>query len=443
MKRRSFLGATMGTAAFATGITDCGEHRNQGDSPAVSEEPFITENGLQGGMTLEELRSQYEYDLFEEHLPFHDQHVVNHQYGSFMATTDHNGSHKNMNTTASFMGRGIWCYSFLYNNLAKDDRYLDIAAKAVKFIMKHRPTGEHFWPGSYTREGEVIGSGGGSLPGDCYIAEGLAEYAKATGETKYLDLARETMAKTLKQYDRPDFKDGSTPYPGARTLWYWMLHLWFGVTTLMYESDANLEAVVSRCCDVIMNHHQNPKFELMNNVINHDLSRSDDPKFSEVAACGHATEATWMIMYEAVRRKDRALFERAMKLFRRHAEVSRDDVYGGYFNDCYQVDENRWQLTKVSWAQAFILINSLYIVEHTGAGWARDMFIDQNDWTQKNLTLKQYGYQGWLEPNDRFASFVPTATRKDNYHHPRHLMLNLLSVRRMIERDGNVSGIFG
>ena len=443
MKRRSFLGATMGTASLVPGITGCTDNSNQSNSTVKSEQSFVTDNGLLAGMTLEKLRSQYEYDLFNDHIPFHDKYVINHKYGSFMATTDHDGSHKNTNTSSSFMGRGIWCYSFLYNNLSREDKYLDITSKAVKFIMKHQPTGENFWPGSYTCEGEVIGSGKGNLTGDCYIAEGLAEYAKATGEIKYMDIAKETFFKTLRHYDKPDFKDNSTPYPGARNLWYWMLHMWFGITTLMHKSDSDLEKMVSRGLDAIMNHHQHPKFDLMNYVINHDLSRSEDPKYSELAACGHATEATWMIMYEAVRKKDKALFELAAKRFKRHAVVSKDDVYGGYFNDCYDVDKNDWQLTKISWAQVFILINSLFVVEHTGAQWAKNIFGDQNAWTQEKLTLKQHGYQGWLEPRDRFATFVPIATRKDNYHHPRHLMLNLLSVKRMIERGGRISGIFG
>jgi hypothetical protein len=33
--------------------------------------------------------------------------------------------------------------------------------------------------------------------------------------------------------------------------------------------------------------------------------------------------------------------------------------------------------------------------------------------------------------------------RAEHYHHPRHLMLNLLSLKRMIKRDGKTSGLFG
>jgi len=258
-----------------------------------------------------------------------------------------------------------------------------------------------------------------------------------------MDIAKETLFKCMRHYDSPDFTDSSTPFPGARNLWYWMLLMWFGTCTLKKGPDSELEKLVVRCQDAILNHHQNPKFDLMNNYINHDLSRSSDPKHSELAACGHATEATWMIMYEAVRTKNKKLFDLASERFKRHAIVSKDDVYGGYYNDCSNVDENIWELVKISWAQAFILINSLYIVENTGAQWAKDMFIDQFNWVQEKLPLKKYGFALWMEPRDRFVTFTPHSSRRDNYHHPRHLMLNCASLRRMTERGGKVSNIFG
>ncbi|MCE5251905.1 hypothetical protein LLG96_17000 [bacterium] len=439
MKRRTFFSATAGTSFILAGT---------GNSHAQARTKSAAASSPAGTMTfetaqLDKYRRQYEYDLFEDYIPFHDKFVVDHQTGCFLATTDHDGSHENTNTNSSFMGRGIWCYSFLYNNLAKEDKYLDIAKKGADFIMKHRPAGTDYWPGAYTREGEVIPNSSGGYPGDCYIAEGLAEYAKASGDMKYMDVAKETLFKCMRHYDSPDFTDGSTPFPGARNLWYWMLLMWFGTCTLKYKGDPELEKLVARCQDAILNYHQNPKFELMNNYINHDLSRSQDPKHSELAACGHATESTWMMMYEAVRTKNKKLYDLAAERFNRHAIVSKDDVYGGYYNDCTNVDENTWELSKISWAQAFILMNSIYIVENTGAQWAKDMFAEQFDWVQEKLPLKKHGFALWLEPRDRFVTYTPHASRKDNYHHPRHLMLNLASLRRMTERRGKVSGVFG
>jgi len=439
MKRRSFLNTGFGTAAAAVtaaGISGC----TGNDTPAGAGKQGTEVIGTIGNMTLEELREQYRYDLFDDFIVFFDRYIVDHDLGGFMCNANHDGSLNSTEKGTWYLGRGAWCYSFLYNNLAKEQQYLDIAEGAVNLIMKHKPSGDNYWPAELTKEGEVSNPRGG-LPGDCYIAEGLAEFAKATGDKKYMALAKETMDKCWRHYESPDFQDGSSPYPGARNLWYWMLFMWFGTNMIGFEPDPELEKRTAYCVDGILK-HENPKFNLMNNVVNHDCTTSDDPKYSELAGCGHATEALWMIMYEAVRKKDKALFDIAAERFRRHVEVSWDDVYGGVFNDCINVDENIWQLVKIHWAEVFVLMGSLPMVEHTNSEWAKEWFDRQNTWIRENFLLKPHGYHLWKATVDRKATFDPKSGRKDIYHHPRHLMLNLMCLNRMIERGGKVSGVF-
>jgi N-acylglucosamine 2-epimerase len=439
MRRRAFFGVGLESAAIATGLSGCAE-TGTGDTADMAG-PGTSLIGSIGGMSLEQLREQYRYDLFDDFLDFFNTHIVDHEIGGFMCSANHDGSLRSTEKRTWYLGRGSWCYSYLYNKIDKDDRHLDTASKAIDLIMKHRPSGDDYWPGTLTKEGEVSNPNGG-LSGDCYIAEGLAEYSKATGERKYFELAKETMDKCWRLYMRPDFNDSTCPFPGAKNLWYWMLFMWFGTNMLDVEPDPALEARTAACVDAIMNHHQNPAFDLMNNHINHDLSRAEDPRNSELAACGHATEALWMIMYEAIRTGDSALFELAAKRFRRHVEVSWDDVYGGVFNDCRNVDENVWQLTKIHWAEVFVLMGSLPVIEHTNAAWAHDWFSRQNTWIRENFLLKPHGHQMWKGTTDRKATYNPEPSSvKDLYHHPRHLMLNLLCLDRMIERGGTISGL--
>ncbi len=439
MKRRSFFKAGLESTAIAAVVSSC--TGKTGDGSTETGAQGIKKIGTIGGMTLEALREQYRYDLFDDFLPFFNDHIVDHDIGGFMCSANHDGSLRSTDKGTWYLGRGSWCYSFLYNNIDKNDAYLHIAEKAVDLILKHRPAGDNYWPGTLTKEGEVANPKGG-LAGDCYIAEGLAEFSRATGDRKYLALAKETMDKCWKLYERPDFTDGASPFPGARNLWYWMLFMWFGTNMLDLESDPALEDRTARCVDALMNHHVNPAFNLMNNHINHDLSLSADPRFSGLAACGHATEALWMLMYEAARKKDQALFDLAAERFQRHVEVSWDDVYGGVFNDCENVDENLWQLSKIHWAQVFVLMGTLPVIEHTNAEWAKEWFARQNTWIRDKFRLEPYGYHLWMDTTDRKATYNPVPTGpKDLYHHPRHLMLNLLCCDRMIKRGGMVSSI--
>ncbi len=436
MQRRTFCG-TAAAAVLVSGMTDSADASPSGNKTVGSD-------GKLAGLPLSTLRDRYRRE-FDEFVGFFDRHVVDTQYGGFRCSSNHDGSHLNENKTASTEGRGIWCYSFMYNNgLVNDRKYADYARRSIDFIMKARPSGTEYWPAAWSRTGEVI-TPRGSLPGDCYLGEGLAEYARATGDEAIERLARDTMMKCLAHYDRPDFQDSSSPYPGARNQWYWMLFMWFGTNWLMKKPDPELEKIVDRCMDALMNAHMHPEYQLMNLVTNHDNTRAsgENEKHARLAGCGHATEAMWMIMYEAVRRKDRALFDRAAEIFRRHVEVSRDDVYGGVFNDLEDVDANTWQLSKIFWAQAFVLIGSLAVIEHTGEDWAKDMFAEQYDYVQRMFRLERFGYPLMIDSADRKVSALPKASRKDIYHHPRYLMLCLLALERMTKRDGRISGVFG
>jgi len=435
MKRRTFFGSTLGAGAL-TATTGCGGQQEA--AAPVDNSKLI---GAIGTKKLEQLMEQYRFDLFDDFLEFYDRYVIDHELGGFMCNVAHNGTLTTEEKGTWYLGRGSWCYSFLYNNIAKEQKYLDVASKAIRMIKRHKPDGDNYWPSSLSKKGSVLNPKGG-LPGDCYIAEGLAEYSKATGDPNSMKLAKDTMRKCWKHYMSPEFQDGSSPYPGAKNLWYWMLFMWFGTNMLPLEPDDELEERTAICVDAIMNHHVNPKFDLMNNIINHDLTTSNDPKYSELAGCGHATEALWMVMYEALRLKDKTLFERASESFRRHVEVSWDDVYGGVFNNCRNVDENDWQLVKIHWAEVFVLMGSLPVIEHTNAEWAKSWFDRQNTWIRENFLLAPHGYHLWKATVDRKATFDPKPGRKDIYHHPRHLMLNYLSLQRMIERGGTVSDAF-
>jgi hypothetical protein len=56
----------------------------------------------------------------------------------------------------------------------------------------------------------------------------------------------------------------------------------------------------------------------------------------------------------------------------------------------------------------------------------------------KKYPLKKYGYSLWNLGGDRKVTFIKEGTRVENYHHPRHLMLNILSLERIIKAEGKV-----
>jgi len=452
MDRRRFLSRTsLSVAAAASGILGL-TNEKQAALPELGQTSVHSLAGQTfSSDQLRKLKTQYEKDLYEDFLPFMNKYVIDHEYGGFMCNTDVDGTNITQDKSSWYEGRGIWVYSFLYNHLLKDPKILEIAKKSVEFIMKHKPAGDELWPSAYSREGKVKGQPDKRGYGDLFIAGGLAEYARATQDDTFYELAKEIMAKVIRLYDREDYCPEAGPSylgpslpstPGARVLGVWMVLLNTATQMLEYKKDAYAESVANRALEAIMDYHYNPEFDLFNEILNHDLSRPQND-YAQFCYTGHAIETLWMVLYEAARRRDKNLFESGAKRFKRHIEVAWDDVYGGAFRSLDHIDKNIWKVDKVLWLQEEILIGTMFIVEHTGAAWAREMFFRTYEYVNDKFNLKRYGYTYWLSASDRKVTFSGHSNRVENFHHPRHLMLNLLSIQRMIERKGKIAGFQG
>ena len=388
-------------------------------------------------------RSQYRKDLFEDYLPFHEKFVVDKQYGGFHCTVKPNGELISPEKTAWYEGRGTWVFSFLYNNFGRAQKYLDIAAGSLKLIERSRPKGSEFWARAIQRDGSPAGPPDVEVYGDLFIAEGMAEFSKATGDKRYWEDAKQIVLKCVRRYDRADYHPGigktylgpeARPFPGARVLGVWMVLIRATTQMLATRADTELQAINGRCVDAILNHHFNPRFRLINELINHDLSRPAN-EYEKLVYAGHAIETLWMVLDEAVRRKDKALFERAAALFQRHCEVSRDRVYGGLLRNLRNVDTNDWTLDKTLFPHQEALIGSLLMIEQTGDVWARDFYATLDEYTRTHFPMKKIGSPLWQVIGDRQVTLTPDMARAENYHHARFLMLNLLATERLIQRE--------
>ena len=85
------------------------------------------------------MREQYRKDLFNDYLPFIDKFVIDHEYGGFHCSVRPNGELVSTTKRAWFEGRGTWVFSFLYNNIAKEQKYLDVAARSIELIQRSKP----------------------------------------------------------------------------------------------------------------------------------------------------------------------------------------------------------------------------------------------------------------------------------------------------------------
>lgn len=397
-----------------------------------------------GDWTLQELRDKLHAELFDQFIPNMDRYAIDHEFGGVMCSLDvRTGELTNMEKTAWFVGRGLWVYSFLYNNLHQDDRYLEIAEKSKDILLKLQPQDNSFWPQRFSREGEPL-TGPGDIYGSLFVAEGLAEYAKATGEQQYRTQAKQIIFSCVDRYDQPDYQfhmsylRNAPEIQGPRVLGHWMIFLSLSTQMLKHESDDDLEQLAARSVSAIMEHHLNPAYGLTNEVINHDFSLPDNA-YNQFSVIGHGLETLAFVMFEAARKKDTTLFNRAQLAFKKHVDVAKDAVYGGYFHSIQHIDDYVWDVRKSLWNQQEVLNGSLFLIEHAGDEWALRTFAE----------TYQYMYEKYYQPGNKFWNSGgdrkmenPNTGLLEHYHHARQLMLALLSVDRMIERKGKIPNLF-
>lgn len=390
------------------------------------------------------VRAQYHKDLFDDYLPFHEKYVVDRQYGGHHCTVTVKGELVSPGKTAWYEGRGTWVFSYLYNHFGREQRWLDTAARSIKLVEKSKPQGDQHWPRTLERDGTPSSPPDPEVYSDLFIAEGMAEFSKASGDRRHWDEAKQIVLKCVRRFDRPDYHPaigqtylgpGAPPFAGARVLGVWMVLVRATRQMLAMRADAELQKVSDRCLDAILSRHYNPRFQLLNELINHDLSRPAND-YEKFCYAGHAVETLWMAMDEALRRKDNALYEKLAAMFRRHCEVSLDRVYGGLFRNLRNVDTNDWTMDKTLFPQQEALIGSLMMIEQTGDAWARDFYTSLDRYTRAKFPMKDIGSPLWQVQGDRQVTRTPDMQRAENYHHPRFLMLNLQAAERLTQRNG-------
>ena len=437
MRRRTFFGTTGIAGILTAGLTGCRKETTE----EISREP---ENFKLAEYTIKQLRRHYHSYLFDDFIPYFDRYVIDHEYGGFMYNTDRDGTHITTNKGAWYEGRGIWVYSYIYNELAREQKYLDVAGKSVEFILKNLPEGDTLFAASFSRDGTPISEPAKTLYGDLYIAAGLAEYASASGDRTYWNIAKDILLKCLRIYDCPDYDSivsGDDPVQGPRRQNVSMLILPATTSLLKFKDDTDIETVAQEHVDAVISRFYNSDYRLNNTILNHDYSRTDNNHAQNVSF-GVSIQTLWMVLYESVRLEDKTLFDTTTERIRRHITVAWDDVYGGIFSGLTHVDKNTGNLSKPLYNQAESLIGLLTVIEHTGDRWAQELFSKIYAFTIQKYVQKEQGYLLWQDSGDRKVTLREHATRAENFHHPRHLVLNLHTLNRMIERGGKISQRF-
>ena len=136
-----------------------------------------------------------------------------------------------------------------------------------------------------------------------------------------------------------------------------------------------------------------------------------------------------------------------MSRIRRLIEMCWDYVFEGWAGEDYFVFsipkhcQGPSYNVKTMWAQCEILIACITILQYTGQLWAKEWYDRALAFALKTMPVAAHGV--WRQAVDRQGKDIKrvglSRKRKDNFHQARMLMLNLLSLDRMIAGGRNLT----
>jgi mannose/cellobiose epimerase-like protein (N-acyl-D-glucosamine 2-epimerase family) len=399
------------------------------------------------GMTLENLREDYRHRLFDRYLPFWDNGGFDEELGGFMCMLNDDGSVADDEKYIWYQGRALWVYSFLYNNMGQEPRFLEIAQKTRDFMVKYMRAENGTWLERVHRNGSLKEGVSDNIYGWLFAANGLAEFYKATKDNRDREMVFETVWAALRAYDSTHYTGarnygGLSPdvsFTGFRAQGHSMVLIRLFTQLLSHTKNRKFEEILDEHVNLVMTKFFNPKLGITNEYLLHDYSRI--PGYEDYMYIGHSVETLWMVMFEAKRSNDAVLFEDTKNLIRRYIEIGWDYVFEGFGDEHVYVfdgpDRTREKQygVKSMWSHCELMIALLHIYEFTGERWALEWYERVRKYSIQKFDT-DYGVM--RQAVDRIGRDVKRvgvpAKRKGNFHEPRWLMLNLLCLDRMLEK---------
>jgi N-acylglucosamine 2-epimerase len=414
-----------------SGFASCAQPKD-----STSERGFPGDKSLRfAGMTLEELRSLYRQELDNE-LDFWSRSGLDRDYGGFMCAMDHDGTLLDTEKNVTYQGRGLWVYSFLYNNFGKNPAHLETARKTKDFLFKYARQKDSTWPEVLSREGKVKIPFKGQIYDGLYVALGLQEYSQAAGDSEAWEVAADSLLKCMNLYDQAGYGTGlgsSGQYPpGSRLQGVEMVLVDLLTRMLARHPDSRLKSLQDSSLEVLISRFFNREFKLNNEILNHDYGCYTDKRWRNYVELGYSIASFWGLLYEAARRSDPGIFKTVGERLRRHLEVAWDDVYGG-LGTSMDVESGCVDYRKVAYVHQEALIGTLSVIECLGESWARDWYSRIHRYAFEKFPIRRY--PGWHSYMDRKCTPQRHVTRRENFHYPRFLMLSLLALDRLRRKD--------
>jgi N-acylglucosamine 2-epimerase len=372
---------------------------------------------------LSDYAAQYKNELLENILPFWLTNSKDEVNGGFFTCLNREGKVYDTDKFMWLQGREVWCFSYMYNNIAQKQEWLQMALHGAAFMQKHGRDAEGNWYFSLTADGKPLVQPY-NIFSDCFATMAFAALDKAQPNDEYKKIAVNTFENILKRQNNWKGKY-SKAYPGTRNLKNFSLPMILCNLALELEHILGTEKVnefIPKVIHEVMDVFYQPELGLILENVYEDGSFCDSFE-GRVLNPGHAIEAMWFIMDLAKRQNNIALIEKANNIMLDTLEHGWDKEHGGifYFLDVkgHPPQQLEWD-QKLWWVHVETLVALAKGYQLTGNNSCAEWFIKVHEYTWQHFKDNKHPeWFGYLNRRGEVLLPLKGGKWKGCFHMPR------------------------
>ena len=374
-----------------------------------------------------QISSRYKRELLENCLPFWLEHSQDKEYGGYFSCLNRDGSVYDTDKFIWLQGREVWMFAMLYNNVEKNQQWLDCAIQGAEFLKKYGHDENWDFYFSVNQEGRPLVQPY-NIFSNTFACMAFAQLAKATGNEEYAQIARRIFGRILERRSNPKGQ-WCKAYPGTRPMKDFALPMIICNMALeiedILEDKSVLEQTIDTCLHEVFDVFYQPELGCMlENVSSVDGSPVDCFEGREINP-GHDLEALWFMMNLGVRRGDKALIEKCVEIALLVIERGWDKEFGGiyYFLDAKGVPQQKLEWDqKLWWVHIESAIAMLKGYQLTGNEKCLEWFLKLDAYLWDNFKDKEYPeWFGYLNRRGEVLLPLKGGKWKGCFHVPRGL----------------------
>lgn len=382
----------------------------------------------------------YKKDLTENIMPFWMKYGLDRENGGVYTCVDRDGSLMDTTKSVWFQGRFAFICSFAYNNVEKNQEWLDAAKSTLEFIEKHCFDEQGHMYFSVTAEGKPLRKRR-YVFSETFAAIAMSEYALATGDQHWAKRAIQVFEATQRFLATPGFLpakfEADVKLQGHSIV---MILINVGSCIRKVVNDPKLTQQIDESIEKLKKYFIHPEFKCLLETVGEN-GEFIDTNMTRTINPGHCIETSWFIMEEAkLRGWDKPMFDMALQVFDWSWDWGWDKQYGGIINfrDCKNLPPQDYsQDMKFWWPQCETIIASLYA--YLGTGDEKYLYRHEriSEWTYAHFPDTEMGeWYGYLHRDGTVAQPAKGNLFKGPFHIPRMMIKSLMLCEEILKKLG-------